>query len=88
MVQKAWMADENDTPHLLIGLSKQALESIQRGEVVTLPRGQNIPLTNDSDIVLMYEDTEEALIERMNGGFGRAEAKENRAQHRHRKPSL
>jgi hypothetical protein len=86
------MKDERDTSHLLIGLSKHAVESIQRGEIVTLPGGQNLPLTDESDIVLIYEDSEEALIERMNAGFQRSEAegleRENKpAKHRHRTPA-
>ena len=85
------MKDERDTSHLLIGLSKQAIESIQRAEIVTLPGGHNIPLTDDSDIVLMYEDSEEALIERMNAGFQRSEAdglerEDESVKHRHRTP--
>jgi len=54
------MQDERGVPHLLLGLSKQAFESIQRGKIVTLPPGQNIPLTDESDVVSMYEETEEA----------------------------
>lgn len=91
MVLKGWMKDERDTSHLLIGLTKKAVESIQQGEIVTLPGGQNIPLADDSDIVLMYEDSEEALIERMNAGFQRSEAEgsereDKSAKHRHRTP--
>ena len=91
MVLKAWMQDERGASHLLIGLSREAVESIQRGDVVTLPPGQNIPLTEESDIVLIYEDTEEALIERMNAGFqrpedGSSDKHKESAMHRHRTP--
>jgi hypothetical protein len=33
--------------------------------VFTLPQGKNLPLTEKSDIVLVFEETDDGLVERM-----------------------
>jgi len=60
MALKATVLDEDKTQHLLIGLSRATIEALQRGEVFVLPPGQNPALTENSDIVLIYEETDEA----------------------------
>jgi hypothetical protein len=49
----------------LIGLNRENIESLQRGDVFTLPPGQTFPLSENSDVVVIYEDTDEKLVERM-----------------------
>jgi hypothetical protein len=80
MALKATLLDEESTPHLLIGLSRENLESLQRGEVFVLPPGKNVPLTEKSDIVLMFEETDEDLVERM-----KAHMPPVRERHHHRR---
>ena len=50
---------KNNTIHLLIGLNREDVESLQSGDVFTLPPGDALPLSDDSDIILIYEDTDE-----------------------------
>ena len=41
------------------------MSNLRRGDVFTLPAGQVLPLSDNSDIILIYEDTDEKLVERM-----------------------
>jgi hypothetical protein len=63
MAIKAIAVDDSDTHHLLIGLNRKDIDSLLRGDVFTLPRG-GVPLTEDSDIVLVFAETDEELEKR------------------------
>ena len=83
---KAWFQDENNTTHLLIGLNRENVESLQRGDVFTLPPGEALSLSDDSDIILIYEDTDEKLVERMKANMpAPTEDRSQRPSHRRRK---
>jgi hypothetical protein len=79
MALKATILDEENTPHLLIGLSRENVETLEKGEVFVLPQGQNLPLTDKSDIVVIFEETDEALVQRMKAHM----PSEPKARHRH-----
>ena len=62
MAVKAIVEDGENVQHLIIGLNREDVESLLRGEVFTLPSGQVPVLTEDkSDIVLLFAETDEDL---------------------------
>jgi hypothetical protein len=63
MAIKAIALDEANVHHLIIGLNRENVDSILRGEVFTLPPG-GVPLTEESDIVILFAETDEELAER------------------------
>jgi hypothetical protein len=63
MAIKAIAVDDTNTHHLLIGLNRENVESILRGDVFSLPKGA-APLTVDSDIVIIFAETDEELAKR------------------------
>lgn len=63
MAIKAICVDDTDTHHLLIGLNRENIDSILNGDVFTLPRGA-APLTVDSDIVILFAETDAELEKR------------------------
>jgi hypothetical protein len=63
MAIKAVVVDESLTHHLIIGLTREDVESIQRGDAFTLPRGP-VRLGEDSDIVVLFAETNEELTRR------------------------
>jgi hypothetical protein len=65
MALKALCMDDESTPHLLIGLTRGNIESLLKGSVLVLPQGPNLPLVKDSQVILMFEETDEELIKRM-----------------------
>ena len=64
MAVKAIALDDEDTQHLIIGLNRENVESLLRGDVFTLPRGITSTLTENSDIALLFAETDEDLKER------------------------
>lgn len=78
---KAWLQDDDGTPHMLIGLNRQDLESIEAGEVFRLPAGMNVPTTEKTEVVVMYEATDKELVARMKSGTTSA----GNRRHKHRK---
>ena len=64
MAVKAIVVDDSNIHHLIVGLNRENVESMLRGDVFTLPRGAASVLSDDSDIVLMFEETDEALTKR------------------------
>jgi hypothetical protein len=56
--------DDANTQHLIIGLTRADVEAIMRGDVLTLPHIIKPDLTADSDIVVMFAETDEALAGR------------------------
>jgi hypothetical protein len=64
MAVKAIVVDESNTQHLIIGLNRENVESLLRGDVFTLPRGIVPELTEGSDIVLLFAETDKDLEKR------------------------
>jgi hypothetical protein len=65
MAIKAIAVDDENTEHLIIGLNRENVESLLRGDVFTLPSGPVPVLTKDkSDIVLVFAETDEDLAKR------------------------
>ncbi len=65
MAIKAIVADEEDVEHLIIGLDREDVEALLRGDVFTLPSGPVPVLTEDkSDIVLLFAETDAELAKR------------------------
>ena len=64
MAIKAIAVDDTNTEHLIIGLSRKDVESLLGGDVFTLARGTIPNLTENSDIVLLFAETDEDLGKR------------------------
>ena len=65
MAIKAIVADEEDIQHLIIGLNREDVESLLRGDVFTLPSGPVPIMTEDkSDIVLLFAESDTDLEKR------------------------
>jgi hypothetical protein len=65
MAIKAIVMDQENVQHLIIGLNREDVEALLRGEVFTLPSGQVPVLTEDrSDIVLLFAETDDDLEKR------------------------
>jgi hypothetical protein len=64
MAINAVAVDEENTQHLIIGLNRDEVNSLLDGEVFRLPKGIDITLTTNSDIVLLFAETDEDLEKR------------------------
>ena len=64
MAIKIVAVDDQNTEHLIIGLNRDNVNSLLNGDVFTLPHGIAIKLTEDSDIVLLFAETDEELEKR------------------------
>ena len=65
MAVKAILVDDEGTHHLVIGLNREDVESLLRGDVFTLPSGPVPTLTeNKSDIVVIFAETDKDLEQR------------------------
>jgi len=62
MAIKATCIDESQTVHLLIGLNRENVEALLRGETLTLPPG-SVPLDVDSEIAIVFAETDEELVQ-------------------------
>ena len=56
--------DDENRQHLIIGLNRDNVNSLLDGDVFTLPKGIAISLTENSDIVLLFAETDEELEKR------------------------
>jgi hypothetical protein len=61
---KAVAVDEENTEHLIIGLNRGEVNSLLDGDVFRLPKRIDIALTTNSDIVLLFAETDEDLEKR------------------------
>jgi hypothetical protein len=61
---KAVAVDDQNTQHLIIGLNRDNINSLLDGDVFTLPKGVSISITENSDIVLLFAETDEDLEKR------------------------
>jgi hypothetical protein len=64
MAIKAVAVDDKNTEHLIIGLNRDNVNCLLNGEVFTLPHGIPMSLTENSDIVLLFAETDEELEKR------------------------
>jgi hypothetical protein len=64
MAIKAVALDDENTQHLIIGLNRGNVNSLLNGDVFTLPHGVAITLTENSDIVLLFAETDDDLAKR------------------------
>jgi hypothetical protein len=63
MAIKAICVDDSNTHHVIIGLTREDIDTILRGDVYTLPCGA-APLSKNSDIVIVFAETDEDLEKR------------------------
>jgi hypothetical protein len=61
---KAVVVDTGDIHHLIVGLNRKDVETILEGNVLTLPAGFLVGLTEQSDVVLLFAETDEDLDRR------------------------
>jgi hypothetical protein len=64
MALKAVAVDDSGTQHLIIGLNRENVDSILQGDVFTFARGVFPVMTEDSDIVVLFAETDEELKQR------------------------
>jgi hypothetical protein len=66
MALKAILFDKENIQHLVIGLNREDVDSLLRGDVFRLPPGPVPALTeNKSDIILLFAETDEELGQRL-----------------------
>jgi len=65
MAVKAIALGEDNIQHIIIGLNRENIESLLRGEMFKLPRGIMPELTAASDIILMFAETDDDLGKRL-----------------------
>jgi hypothetical protein len=63
MAIKTTRVDDAQTVHLLIGLNRENIDSLLRGETLTLPPGA-VALSDGSEIVIVFAETDEELVEK------------------------
>jgi hypothetical protein len=61
---KVVAVDDENRHHLIIGLNRDNVDSLLDGDVFTLQHGIAITLTENSDIVLMFAETDDDLAKR------------------------
>ena len=61
---KAVVVDSEGLHHLIIGLNRENVVTILQGNVLTLPAGFLTGLTDESDLVLLFAETDEELEQR------------------------
>jgi len=64
MAIKAVAVDEKNLHHLIIGLNRKNLTALLAGKVVTFPTGYLTGLTEGSDVVVLFAETDEDLEQR------------------------
>jgi hypothetical protein len=64
MAIKAIAVDDANAQHLIIGLNRENVDSLLRGDVFTLPHRMAVQLSVDSDIVLLFAETDDELGKR------------------------
>ena len=64
MAIKVVAVDGENTQHLIIGLNRKNVKDLLDGDVYTLPHGIAITLTENSDIVLLFAETDKDLEKR------------------------
>ncbi|HKD07137.1 MAG TPA: hypothetical protein VKB79_14640 [Bryobacteraceae bacterium] len=65
MAIKALCMDSENTEHMVIGLTRANIESLLDGDVFTIPAGLPVNISDKSDVVLIFAETDEELKLRM-----------------------
>jgi hypothetical protein len=81
MAIKAVAVDDENTQHLIIGLNRDNIDSLLNGDVFTLPHGIPMSLTENSDIVLLFAETDKELERRSPPGLANCLALVTPAEH-------
>ena len=58
---KAVAVDSEGVHHLIIGLNREDVETILQGSLLSLPAGFLHGLTEESDVVVLFAETDEKL---------------------------
>jgi hypothetical protein len=58
---KAALVGDDNTHHLVIGLNRENMNTLLNGDVFTLPPGMLSHLDDDSDVVLLFAETDAEL---------------------------
>ena len=61
---KAVAVDSEDIHHLIIGLNREDVETLLKGNVLTLAAGFLAGLTEQNHVVLLFAETDENLARR------------------------
>jgi hypothetical protein len=64
MAIKSVVVDESGTHHLILGLNRENVDSVLNGNVFTFPKGLLSGLSEDSDVVLLFAETDQQLEKR------------------------
>jgi hypothetical protein len=64
MAIKSVVVDESGTHHLILGLNRENVDSLLNGNVFTFPKGMLSGLSEDSDVVLLFAETDQQLEKR------------------------
>ena len=64
MAIKAVAVDTSGTHHLIIGLNRENVNALLDGDVFRLPPGNLSGMSEDSDIVLLFAETDKELEKR------------------------
>jgi hypothetical protein len=81
MSVKAVAGDETGTQHLIIGLNREDIQSLLEGNVLTLPRGVYPQMTENSDVVLLFAETDHDISKRFPPGLRPASASHRKRTH-------
>jgi hypothetical protein len=65
MAIKAIAVDEEGVHHLVIGLNRENVDSILHGDVFSFPPGMLTGLTESSDVVVLFAETDQELKTRI-----------------------
>lgn len=63
MALRATCVDDRNKTHLLIGLNRENIEALMGGEVLALPTGQSVRLGKSSQILIVFAETDDELVE-------------------------
>ena len=64
MAIKAVAVDDENVQHLIVGLNRDNINSLLDGDVFTLPKGIAITISEQSDIVFLFAETDAELEKR------------------------
>ena len=64
MAIKTIVVDDQNTKHLIIGLNRENMDSLLKGDVFTLPKRIPFEMIEDSDIVVLFAETDKDLEKR------------------------
>jgi len=83
MSVRATCIDDRSVVHLRIGLNRENIETILAGGILTLPRKRGIQLSDESDIDIVFAETDEELMKKHLPPQVMAASGESRRVYRH-----